>query len=267
MLSGMGVPDLLGTQGTFTIYTTDEVAPETTGGRQIQVKPVDGRIEAAFEGPPDPFWVEPTPMSVPVVIEQGDGGKVKVDFAGTPVELAAWRLERLGDRQVHLRRLHERARHGPAVPRRSFPNLKLYVSPIQIDPRAPGGADLLARRLFRRSRRPHRPVPHHRHARGDLGAQRGPDDRRRLARHGGHDPPRARGDVLRHAGQERQPADRPGLRPDRPHQPHVLARHRRAASAACPDQRAWQGCDPLDLWRGRPDSRQDDGGRWVPRTA
>ena len=39
MLSGMGVPDLLGTQGTFTIYTTDEVAPETTGGRQIHVSP------------------------------------------------------------------------------------------------------------------------------------------------------------------------------------------------------------------------------------
>ena len=31
MLSGMGVPDLLGTQGTFTIYTTDQVVAETTG--------------------------------------------------------------------------------------------------------------------------------------------------------------------------------------------------------------------------------------------
>ena len=90
----MGVPDMLGTQGTFTIYTTNEVAPETTGGRQIQVKPVDGRVEVSFDGPPDPFWVEPTPMSVPVVIEQGDGGKVKVDFDGTPVELDRGALQR-----------------------------------------------------------------------------------------------------------------------------------------------------------------------------
>ena len=52
----------------------------------------DTRVEVSFDGPADPFWVDPTPMSVPVVIEQGDGGKVKVDFDGTQVELdrGAW---------------------------------------------------------------------------------------------------------------------------------------------------------------------------------
>jgi len=137
MLSGMGVPDLLGTQGTFTIYTTNEVAPETTGGRQIQVKPVDGRVEVGFDGPADPFWVDPAPMSVPVVIEQGDGGKVKVDFDGTPVELdrGAW------SDWVSVKFTFGGFMHVRGIVRLylvdSFPNLKLYVSPIQIDPRAP----------------------------------------------------------------------------------------------------------------------------------
>ena len=137
MLSGMGVPDLLGTQGTFTVYTTGEVAPETTGGRQIQVKPVDGRVEVAFEGPPDPFWVEPTPMSVPVVIEQRDGGKVGVEIDGTAVELqrGAW------SDWVTVKFTFGGFMNVRGIVRLylvdSFPNLKLYVSPIQIDPRAP----------------------------------------------------------------------------------------------------------------------------------
>ncbi|MFO1048574.1 MAG: alkaline phosphatase family protein [Geminicoccaceae bacterium] len=137
MLSGMGVPDMLGTQGTFTIYTTDEVTPETTGGRQIQVKPVNGRVEVGFDGPPDPFWVDPTPMSVPVVIEQADGGKAKIEFDGTPVELApgAW------SDWVSLKFTFGGFMHARGIVRlflvEGFPNLKLYVSPIQIDPRAP----------------------------------------------------------------------------------------------------------------------------------
>jgi hypothetical protein len=137
MLSGMGVPDLLGTQGTFTVYTTAEVAPETTGGRQIHVTPVDGRVEVAFEGPPDPFWVEPTPMTVPVVIEQGEGGKVSVDFNGTTIDLdrGAW------SDWVTVKFTFGGFMNARGLVRLylvdSFPNLRLYVSPIQIDPRAP----------------------------------------------------------------------------------------------------------------------------------
>ena len=80
MLSGMGVPDLLGTQGTFTLYTTAAVDAETTGGRQIHVKPGNGRIATRFEGPADPFRVEPTPLSLPLTIEERPGGKVQVEI-------------------------------------------------------------------------------------------------------------------------------------------------------------------------------------------
>ena len=137
MLSGMGVPDLLGTQGTFTLYTTEEIEPETTGGRQIHVEPADGRVETTFAGPPDPFVVEPTPLTIPVVVEQRDGGRVHVTFDDAELDLGSqewsgWVTVKftfggfMGVRGLVRLHLVE-----------GFPNLKLYVSPIQIDPRAP----------------------------------------------------------------------------------------------------------------------------------
>jgi predicted AlkP superfamily phosphohydrolase/phosphomutase len=137
MLSGMGVPDLLGTQGTFTLYTTAAVDAETTGGRQIHVEPGNGRIETRFAGPADPFRVEPTPLSLPLTIEERPGGKIQVTLADAAFELGhgAWsdwvtvEFTFGGFMSVRgLVRLHLVE---------SFPNLALYVSPIQIDPRAP----------------------------------------------------------------------------------------------------------------------------------
>jgi predicted AlkP superfamily phosphohydrolase/phosphomutase len=137
MLSGMGVPDLLGTQGTFTLYTTEQVSGSTTDGRQVHVNASGGRFEARFEGPPDPFLAEPTPLSAPILVEQVDGGRVRVTLDGTAVELGAhewssWVPVKFvfgGFMNVRgIVRLHLAE---------SFPDLRLYISPIQIDPRAP----------------------------------------------------------------------------------------------------------------------------------
>lgn len=138
MLSGMGVPDLLGTQGTFTYYTTAATSGgQTTGGRQVHVAAENGRITTVFEGPPDPFRTEPTPLNLPIVIEDAGGGSVRVTLAGTTVELSkgAWsdwislRFTFGGFMGVRgLVRLHLVE---------AFPDLRLYVSPIQIDPRSP----------------------------------------------------------------------------------------------------------------------------------
>ena len=137
MLAGMGVPDLLGTQGTFTLYTTDTVDAETTGGRQIHVEAANGRVEAAFEGPPDPFVIEPTPLTVPIAIEQRDGSRAHVTLDGTEVDLAVAGWSDF----VPLKFTFGGFMNVRGLVRlqlvEGFPNLKLYVSPIQIDPRAP----------------------------------------------------------------------------------------------------------------------------------
>ncbi len=56
-LSGMGTPDILGTPGTFSYYTTRLPAnhQKITGGKAYLVKIVDNRIQAQLHGPPNPF--------------------------------------------------------------------------------------------------------------------------------------------------------------------------------------------------------------------
>lgn len=137
VLAGMGVPDLLGTQGTWTVYATQPAPAGTEQGRWVEVTPLAGRIETVLEGPPHPLRSDPQPLTVPVSIEDAGGGRVRVDIDGTTVELTpgAWsdwvavRFRFAGLLSVSgLVRLHFV---------QGLPDLRLYLSPIQIDPRDP----------------------------------------------------------------------------------------------------------------------------------
>ena len=56
-LSGMGTPDLLGTYGTFSFYTSDPFAigGPVAGGTVVPVEVRDGVVRAALEGPDNPL--------------------------------------------------------------------------------------------------------------------------------------------------------------------------------------------------------------------
>jgi len=135
MLSGMGVPDLLGTQGTFTIYATQDLAGENA--RVVKVEPVAGRAETELEGPLHPLYKDPEPLAVPMTIEASESDGVRIDLDGTEVSLSTgdwsdWVPVRYSIAKVvgvrGMVRLH-------LV--QAFPELILYVSPIQLDPRDP----------------------------------------------------------------------------------------------------------------------------------
>jgi predicted AlkP superfamily phosphohydrolase/phosphomutase len=135
MLSGMGVPDLLGTQGTFTIYSLRDMEGENA--RVLKVVPVSGRVETRFEGPAHPLKQDPQPLTVPLSIEAAGPSQVRVELDGTELTLSvgdwsdwvplrfsvAWLV---GIRAIV--RLHLVS---------AFPDLRLYVSPINLDPRDP----------------------------------------------------------------------------------------------------------------------------------
>jgi predicted AlkP superfamily phosphohydrolase/phosphomutase len=60
-LSGMGTPDVLGTYGTFTFYTSDArrfAGREIGGGKVIEAIPRDNVVRSALHGPPNPFRVK-----------------------------------------------------------------------------------------------------------------------------------------------------------------------------------------------------------------
>ncbi len=135
MLSGMGVPDLLGSQGTYSLFTTERIAGDDNRRIQRVIPDETGRIEAALAGPADPlsrgkllqqaFSIEPAPRGVQIGIngdqlsllpgEWSDWVPVQFDILG-PVRTSG---------MVRFLLLQ------------SYPVLKLYVSPIHIDPYDP----------------------------------------------------------------------------------------------------------------------------------
>src|SRR5215217_266348 len=64
-LSAMSVPDLLGTQGTFLLFTTRPAVEHfKEGGTRVAVTIQDDRIDTAVEGPENPFAADARPLLV-----------------------------------------------------------------------------------------------------------------------------------------------------------------------------------------------------------
>jgi predicted AlkP superfamily phosphohydrolase/phosphomutase len=140
-LSGMGTPDLQGSPGMFSFYTTELFAyygKEISGGDVYEVFLEDGRIEAQLHGPPNTFlrkpdkatadftvYVDPQEPIVKIVVgeeervlRQGDWSDwVPVDFPLIPTQSVR------GICRFYLKQVR--------------PEVELYVTPINIDPLAP----------------------------------------------------------------------------------------------------------------------------------
>ena len=132
MLSGMGVPDLLGTQGTYTFYATKYINKSEKGGNIIRVKVKNNRIETILNGPPSPISGEP--LSMPFIMEKADTNSMNIVLNDTEINLkegswSDWIQVNFSYAGVFslsgMIRLHLVE---------SFPRVKLYVSPININP-------------------------------------------------------------------------------------------------------------------------------------
>jgi len=89
-LSAMCVPDLLGTQGTFLLFTTrksDEKFKE--GGERLALAATNGsgRYEAKIPGPPNSFLEGDPPMEIPITIEANGSKGAKVTIEKESYEL------------------------------------------------------------------------------------------------------------------------------------------------------------------------------------
>ncbi len=135
MLSGMGVPDLLGTQGTYTLVANHLVADAESGGRVLMVKTSDdGSVRTELAGPASPTSGEP--MTVPLTLAPaGDAVAIALGSHDLTLTAGTWsdwlpldfRFLGLGTVRGMVR-LHLVA---------AFPRVRLYVTPIQVDPTAP----------------------------------------------------------------------------------------------------------------------------------
>jgi predicted AlkP superfamily phosphohydrolase/phosphomutase len=135
MLSGMCVPDLRGTMGSFTYFTESE-PDEKIGGLIIRLERNGESLKAELPGPPTPGTSEPIKLPLEIKVDRERGGAtIKIsgdEFFIKEREFSPWK------------RLTFKA--GPGVKMNGIARFYitsmdgafgLYVSPIHIDPEKP----------------------------------------------------------------------------------------------------------------------------------
>ncbi len=140
-LSGMGTPDLLGTYGTFSFYTSGPIASAdgaVSGGVIRQVDIEEGVVHATLQGPDNPFLTEPEKVTAAFT--------AYIDSESKYVRLVVGdeeRLLRVGEwsdwvpvefELVPSQRLHAECRF---YLKQLDPDFELYVSPPNLDPFTP----------------------------------------------------------------------------------------------------------------------------------
>jgi predicted AlkP superfamily phosphohydrolase/phosphomutase len=140
-ISGMGTPDLRGTQGTFSFFTDnlDIAEGSVPGGRILRAELLDGHAELNIEGPPnslrrdrqyamlslhvdidpDQPFARLAAGDAMAIVREGEWSEwIPVDFVLIP----------------HLASVHGMFR---VFARQLRPRFDLYISPVNVDPRSP----------------------------------------------------------------------------------------------------------------------------------
>ena len=142
-LSAMCVPDLRGTQGTFTLYTSEEGGEAIEeGGVRVRVEVRNRQVSTHLVGPPNSLVADNPELRLPLTVRWDNGkGKVHVKAGGEkftlrPREYSDWiRLSFKTGLPVKVRGL---ARfYIPHIPDGNGKPFHLYVTPISIDPESP----------------------------------------------------------------------------------------------------------------------------------
>ena len=139
MLSAMSVPDVRGTQGTFTLFSTRPAELSQSGqGLRIHVDVVDDRIDTSLPGPDSPMLKARTPLEVPLRMRiDRPARRVHIDLDGQQIALEPGRMTDW---------IPMSFRAAPGVSVRGICRLlltelgdhvSLYVTPINLDPDRP----------------------------------------------------------------------------------------------------------------------------------
>ncbi len=141
-LSAMCTPDLRGTQGTFTMYSSNEAECEnSSGGVWTHVTPVEGRIDTTLAGPPNESGRPTSDLEVPLVLKLDPRENSAVlTLCGQTIDLRAGEYSewvRVTFRCGWLKNVHGICRFRLES---AAPAFRLYVTPINIDPERPAMA-------------------------------------------------------------------------------------------------------------------------------
>jgi predicted AlkP superfamily phosphohydrolase/phosphomutase len=138
LLSAMSVPDLRGTQGTFSYYSSNgQTDEEHIGGEQFRVEKVNGVVRSYLVGPENTIVKDSGEMRCPFEARMAGPDAAVMKIAGETVNLK---------RGEYSPWVKVKFKAGLGIKVRGIcqfllletePNFKLYVTPIQIDPASP----------------------------------------------------------------------------------------------------------------------------------
>ena len=137
-LSAMCVPDLRGTQGMFSFYTTNPLANDShTGGQRFCVTQEDNQIKSALTGAENPIRKDKSVLECPFVVTIRDEISADIKVNGQTYRLqkdtySEWvKVEFKAGLGVKVRGICKFLLLG------TKPEFELYATPINIDPEKP----------------------------------------------------------------------------------------------------------------------------------
>ncbi len=137
-LSGMCVPDLRGSQGTFAMFTSKTPnEAEVTGGQYQQVHQKGSTFTGELIGPDDPFHADSKPLACPfsVIVQNSETAVMKLNgqkIVLTKDQYTDWiSVDFKAGFGVKVRGICKFLLQG------TEPDFQLYVTPINIDPSKP----------------------------------------------------------------------------------------------------------------------------------
>ncbi len=139
LLSGMCAPDLKGSQGTFSFYTTDESRTDRKeGGMNIPVVLKDGRVETYLSGPENSLLKKGGEVRLPVTVVVGPNGDgVTIEVSGQKIPLKTGTFSpwvRIAFKPGLGIKVQAICRFYVSSIR---PHFEMYVTPLNIDPEKP----------------------------------------------------------------------------------------------------------------------------------
>jgi len=139
LLSGMCAPDLKGSQGTFTLYTSENaVAEKHEGGMIIPVTMEGNTVKTYISGPENTLLKKEAEMRLPMTVHcDKDKEEVRIDVSGRTLQLKVNTFSEwikiafkpgLGMKVRAICRFYVSEIH---------PHFKMYLTPLNIDPEKP----------------------------------------------------------------------------------------------------------------------------------
>ena len=137
MISGMGTPDVLGTEGTFTLFTTKDY-PSNPSFRGMLIRLKREVInETVIKGPKFRYFSEVKNMTIPLEVKVVNDNEVRLNFQNNVFtlkknEFSDWKKFVFDvDIFTHINGV------GKFYLKSVTPELELYLSPINFDPENP----------------------------------------------------------------------------------------------------------------------------------